>query len=143
MLLAVLLSAVPLAGCGGPDAAPSATATSASPAPSVDAAVSWAGGVCSASTALQESVRQMTGAVQTDSTSSSTSLDQAKAQVDDLLEVRVVGGVPCFLGREFAADVRQLARVEEDPAALGTLVDRACPHAGQVLGGISADRTRD
>lgn len=83
LVLAALLSAVPLAGCGGPDAAPSATATSPSPAPSSGAAASWAGDVCSASTALQESVQQMTGAVQTDSSSSSTSLDQTKAQVND------------------------------------------------------------
>jgi hypothetical protein len=82
-VLAAFSSAVSLLGCGTIEETPGTSGTLSVPAAPPPAAVAWADGVCSASSALRESVRQMTATVQTDPTGSATSLDQAKAQIAD------------------------------------------------------------
>lgn len=80
-----VISAVSLAGCGTADDNADAGAAG-TPVASVAAfgpAVTWADEVCTASSALQESVRQATAGLQLDPTGPSTSLDQAKAQVSE------------------------------------------------------------
>src|SRR6185437_8777270 len=54
-------------------------------------------------------------------------------RVDDLGEVRVRGSVAGGLRHELTADAAELARVEEDAAALRAFVDRHCAlHAPEV-----------
>lgn len=84
IVIVTLISAVSLAGCGDPDTStatpppPPASAPAAAPA---SASVAWAQGVCVASTGLRESVRQLSAAVPTDPSSSSTTADQVRAEV--------------------------------------------------------------
>jgi hypothetical protein len=88
--VAVALCAVALlAGCsessdGEPSAEPSATAPTGTSSASGDApagVVTWADGVCAATTDLEGAVRQVTAALQVDPAASDTAIDQAKAQV--------------------------------------------------------------
>ena len=85
VVVVALSSAVLLAACGdepsgsgsgGPTVAPT-------PAPAQAAAVTWADGVCAASNALGDSVRDAGAALQFDPAGSTTSVDQAQAQVKD------------------------------------------------------------
>lgn len=82
IVLAMLSSAVLLAGCGGSDTASDSGPSGTASATTQDAVVTWADGVCSASADLLESVRSV-GALQIDSSGSQTSLDHARAQVRD------------------------------------------------------------
>ena len=86
--VAVSLSvAALLAGCsessdGEPDAGSSATETPGATGDTADpGVVTWADGVCSATTDVETAVGQVTAALQVDPAASDTALDQAKAQV--------------------------------------------------------------
>jgi hypothetical protein len=95
-VVAVALSVVVLlAGCSGSDSGdgePSATSTGTpSASGSADAGVvTWADGVCSATTDLETAVQGVTTALQVDPTASASALEQAKTQVGERVgEVRV------------------------------------------------------
>jgi hypothetical protein len=112
---AALLSAALLAGCTGSD--PGSDAALGSPTPTVVAAVQWAGGVCSATVALQDSVQAVSTAVQIDPSAPAAALDQARAQVRERVgavqasaaSVRTaLTGTPVEAGPELAAAQQQL-----------------------------------
>ena len=81
-VVAALSSAVLLAGCGSSDSPPASESAGPTPMPTQtqSAAVTWADGVCLATTDLRDSVRAGE-ALQIDPSSGATSVDQARAQV--------------------------------------------------------------
>jgi hypothetical protein len=81
-VIVALCSAVLLAACGNAETPSGSASAGPTTTPTQAAAVTWADGVCSASTDLRDSVRAGES-LQFDPSSSSTSLDQAKAQVRD------------------------------------------------------------
>ncbi|WP_433727683.1 hypothetical protein ACQP2Y_13030 [Actinoplanes sp. CA-051413] len=84
IIIATLSSAVSLAGCGHPEGSSSAPAPASTTAPAAvpaGASVAWAQQVCVTSTGLRESVQQLSAAVPTDPSSSSTTAEQIRAQV--------------------------------------------------------------
>jgi hypothetical protein len=88
-VLVAFSSAVLLVGCSGSDGealGPTPTVTAASTPTASEtstAAVSWADGVCSASSALQKSVQDVGDALQINLSGSKSARDQARAQVAD------------------------------------------------------------
>ena len=84
IVIAILFSAVSLAACGESEAPPSSAPPAPTTAPGATpaaASVAWAQGVCTASTGLRESLRQLSAAVPTDPSSSATTMDQIRAEV--------------------------------------------------------------
>ena len=77
----VLCVAVLLAACGDSNCPVGSAAATAVRRATPDAAVAWASGVCSASTALRASVQAVGGALQVQPSGPSTSLDQMRTEV--------------------------------------------------------------
>jgi hypothetical protein len=129
---AFLSVAALLAGCsespdGEPAAETSATGTPGATGDAPDAGVvTWADGVCSATTDLEAAVQQVTAALQVDPAASDTALDQAKAQVAER-----VGAV-----RVAVDDVR--SAISTSPPGV---VNEQLTAAGQQLS-ATADRAR-
>jgi hypothetical protein len=82
-IVVTVSAAVLLGGCSDADPAPQSPAVASAPMPAADAGVTWAGGVCSASTDLRTSVAGVGDAVKVDPSASATSLDSVRMQVRD------------------------------------------------------------
>ena len=121
----ILSAAALLAGCsdsadGEPSTEPSTTAPSGTASSAADpGVVTWADGVCAATTDVETAVQQVTAALQVDPGASAGALDQAKAQVAervgavrgamDDLRAAISTSPPGVVSQEVAAAGEQLS----------------------------------
>jgi hypothetical protein len=127
-----LLPALLLTGCGDSNGEPDSAAGAPTRASTPDAAVSWAGGVCSASADLRASVREVGGALTV------TSPDQLRVEVRDrVAAVRQSAGslnaalsaIPAGSDPELVAAQQQLQTAAQQAQSS---IDRLGAAAGQV-----------
>jgi uncharacterized phage infection (PIP) family protein YhgE len=144
-VVVALCSAVLLAGCGGSepssDPGPGGPIPTLSPTP--DAAVAWADDVCSASTELQTSLRQVGESLHIDPSASATSLDQARAQVSDRVTAvqQSATSLNTALTAAPAGADPQLAEAQQQLQTASQRAQTGVDHLGEVAGELAKAQT--
>jgi hypothetical protein len=146
LVIVTLVSAAYLAGCGeaeGPSSsAPPASAAASAAAPA-DASVAWAEGVCTASTGLRESVRQLSASVPTDPSNSSTTLDQVRAEVGTRMEAvrQSAASVQTALAAPPAGADPDLIAAQQQLQTASQRVQQSVEQTGVAAGQVTASQT--